>query len=176
MAKAKITLSSGAIAEIEGTAEEVHDLLSFYEGKKITYKKLKVVPHKTKQKVPDDKRPSSDEIVRIVNLIKTCKEADGIEKNILSKSKEANRVLLPLYIIHEYMDSAFGLATVEISKITNEIGKSFGVTRQNANRALVRSPESKYVLGDRTRKQGSGARYTLNDRGVAYLKSIIAEN
>ncbi len=41
MAKGKITLSSGATVEIEGTAEEIHELLNFYEAKEPIHKKLK---------------------------------------------------------------------------------------------------------------------------------------
>lgn len=72
------------------------------------------------------------------------------------------------------MGNAFGLTTTEISKVTTELGGRARVTRQNANRGLVRSPASRYVLADKARQKGTAPRYTLNARGVQYMKSIIA--
>lgn len=86
---------------------------------------------------------------------------------------EADRVLLPLYIVHEYFEDAFGLTNNEIETITKDLGRKIKASRQNANRQFVRKEASKYVLGDKTRKTGLKIRYTLNDRGVQYMKSVL---
>ena len=176
MPKASFTLPNGAAVTIDGTPAEVRRLLEFYGGKaeketrtgrmrtaKAVHKKLSAV-----------KKISPSRIAHIVNQNKSCPDAEDIEKNILEKSHEGNRVLLPLYVIHEYMGNAFGITTIEISRVTAELGKRVRVSRQAALRALVRSPASRYVLEDKARRRGIATRYTLDERGVQYMKSVIS--
>ncbi|MGD0174497.1 MAG: hypothetical protein ABSC61_08705 [Anaerolineales bacterium] len=176
MPKASFTLPNGTVVTIDGTPSEVRNLLAFYggnpeKGKDAGQKKSAKAGRK---KSSAEKKISPAKIAQIVNQIKSCPEAEGIEKNILAKSHEANRVLLPLYVIHEYMGNAFGITTIEISKVTAELGARVRVSRQAALRALVRSPASRYVLTDKARRRGIATRYTLDARGVEYLKTVIA--
>lgn len=169
MAKATIELANGGVVTIEGTPEEVQQLLEIYGGS----------PAGTSGKVtsvatePTVDAPPSDEpdLAQIVNLIKTSDEAEQIEEHILDKASAINRVLLPLYIIHEYLENRYGLTTVQISQITTDLGVR--ILRQNAYRALTGSG-SGYVVADRVRRRGVGAKYQLNRRGVKYLKTVIA--
>ncbi len=183
MIKTTFSLPNGTLVTIEGSREDVQNLLDYYNN---TSPRLSTLP-KHENKI--DNKParkvaksesftdiSPDTQIKIINLIRSCQEAEAIEKNILeAKSSEAVRVLLPLYIVHEYLENSFGLTTVEIGAITAELGSKVNVRRQNVLRAL-KSSASKYVLGDRARKAGIGTRYTISERGVQYIKSILAGN
>jgi len=182
MIKATFSLPNGTTVTIEGLQSDVQNLLDYYSGThpgeeippKHEGKKVVKPTHKTTK--PDTSDITPDTLIKIVNLIRSCPEAEAIEKNILeAKSSEAVRVLLPLYIIHEYIENSFGLTTVEIGDITAELGNKVKVRRQNVLRAVKHSA-SKYVLGDRARKVGTGTRYTISDRGVQYIKSILMGN
>jgi hypothetical protein len=109
-------------------------------------------------------------LVDIVNLVKTCEEAEAIEKQILDTNSEVNRALLPLYINHKYLNDNFSLKTTQIAKITKDLG--IPVTRQNALRAL-KYKGAKYVMSDDVRKPGQATFYRLNRRGIQYMRSII---
>jgi hypothetical protein len=182
MLKASFNLPNGTLVTIEGIPEDVRNLLDYYSNSHLLpeSKPPKDKPstkHPQQDATPNiSKGVTPDTLAQVVNLIKSCPEAEAIEEFILDKEKssEANRVLLPLYIIHEYLDNAFDLTTVEISKITTDLGPNVKVRRQNVLRALARSSASKYVLGDKTREIGTATRYKLNDRGVQYIKSILA--
>lgn len=176
MPKASFTLPNGTVVSIDGTPAEVRRLLEFYGGKPEKGKRAgQTHTAKSGHKKPSaEKKISPSRIAHIVNQIKSCPEAEDIEKNILEKTHEANRVLLPLYVIHEYMGNAFGITTIEISRVTAELGARVRVSRQAALRALVRSPASRYVLTDKARRRGIATRYTLDERGVQYMKNVIA--
>ncbi len=176
MPKASFTLPNGTAVTIDGTSAEVRRLLEFYGGKAEQEMRAgRTRPAKTIHKKPSAvKKISPSRIAHIVNQIKSCPDAEDIEKNILEKSHEGNRVLLPLYVIHEYMGNAFGITTIEISRVTAELGARVRVSRQAALRALVRSPASRYVLEDKARRRGIATRYTLDERGVQYMKSVIS--
>lgn len=183
MLKATFSLPNGTLVTVEGQQEDVQNLLDYYSNthpshpappKHESKTVIKPAPHKAPK--PESTDISTETHIKIVNLIRSCPEAEAIEKNILeAKSSEGLRVLLPLYIVHEHFENSFGLTTVEIESITAELGKKVKVRRQNALRA-VKSSVSKYVLGDRARKVGTGTRYTLSDRGVQYIKSVLEGN
>jgi hypothetical protein len=175
MPKAKINLNNGTVVEIEGTHEEVQKLLQFYGTQAISEPITNQKPqaeHHTNAEPTEGMQHSSIELdlTEIVNLVKTCDEAQSIETQILDRTSEVNRVLLPLYIVNQYLDDAFGLTTIEIATITTDLG--IRVFRQNALRALT-SSGSRYVIGDRVRKIGTATRYKLNRRGVQYMKDIL---
>ena len=181
MVKASFNLPNGTLVTIEGIPEDVRNLLDHFSNShlpKLKQPKRKTATKRSRQVATPtiSNGVTVDTLAQVVNLIKSCPEAEAIEKYILNKakSKEASRVLLPLYIIHEYLDNAFDLTTVEINKITTDLGPNVKVRRQNVLRALTRSSASNYVLGDKTRKIGTATRYKLNDRGVQYIKSVLA--
>jgi hypothetical protein len=176
MPKASFTLPNGTIVTIDGTPSEVRSLLAFYGGnpEKGGRAGQKQSTKAGSKNSAAEKKISLAKIAKIVNKIKSCPEAEGIERNILAKTFEANRVLLPIYVVHEHMGNAFGLTTSEISKVTAELGARVRVSRQAAFRALVRSPASRYVLSDTPRQMGIATRYTMDPRGVQYMKKVIA--
>lgn len=169
MANATLTLLNGTVVTIEGTTEEIKNLLDYYGagGKQINQKTLITGEKSLPRPISEKKtKPDDTDLSEIVNLAKTCSEAERMEEFIMDQSNEANRVLLPLYIVHEYVNKAFGLTTTEISKVTVELGSK--VSRQNVNRAL-KSSAPRYVI-----KQGSPNRYFINRRGIKHLKSVLS--
>ncbi len=63
------------------------------------------------------------DLAEIVRLVKNSDEAEAIERNILNRSSQVGRTLLPLYIVREYLKNAFGLLSGEISK---DLDRSWG--------------------------------------------------
>ena len=169
MPKAKVELPDGTVITIEGTQEEVRDLLEFYQSKR------KPEPSRPKTGV---KEPSGKTVVKkgvdhaeIVNLVKSVDEAEAIEKHILDRTSQVDRTLLPLYIVHQYLGKAFALTSGDISKVTTDLG--IPIATANASRTLS-GTASRYVIGDQVRKKGRPIRYKLSRRGVNYMKSVIS--
>ena len=176
MTEAKIELPDGTIIEIKGSTDAVKDIVdhvSSGRGAKESKKPEKKAKSKADAAAKDDpkKRAQEDDLAEIVNVIKTCDEADDIEKNVLDNGSEADRALLPLYIVKMYFDNRFPLSTVEISTIVTEF--SVSMRRQNALRALKGAGAS-YVITDGIRKRGVPTLFRLNRRGEKHLKEVIA--
>lgn len=176
MAKAQLTLPNGTVVEIEGSIEEVKELLEFYAG---AGGGGSAAPRKKAAKKSARKKAAAKDVVEsdalnltdIVNEVKSCDEAENIEARILDKSSQVDRTLLPIYIVHEYFDNQHGLSSGDVNKVTTQL--SVPVSQPNASKTLS-GTASKYVIGDSTRKKGSTVRYKLNRRGVKYLKSVIS--
>lgn len=127
MAKATLTLPGGAVVNLEGTPEEVRRLLELYSGQASapaaeTPRKRRGarVLRKVKRSA-SAQQPDGPDLNEIVNLVKNCDEAEAIEKNILDRASAVDRVLLPLYVVHEHQANRLGLTSGEISRITTEL-------------------------------------------------------
>jgi hypothetical protein len=176
MAKASFKFTNGTDVVIEGSPEEVQKLLAFYgpAGSAPFERTQNTRAAERVSKSPAAKlnAPANDEavdLVAIINHIKSCEQADLIEKNVLDKPSQLSRVVLPLGIVHEYMGNAHGLTSGEISKITTELG--IPMSMANTSRTLA-GLASKYVMGDKVRKTGQSVRYRLSRRGVEYFRSL----
>ena len=173
MAKASITLPNGTVVNIEGTPEEVRQLLEFYSGQpsEIQRRRSSKKPASTK-KAGKKKETVSEGVdcAEIVNLIKECDEAEAIEEQILDRTSQVNRTLLPLYIVHEYLANNHKLTSGEISKVTTDLG--IPISQPNASRTLS-GTASRYVIGDKVKKKGQPVRYKLSRRGVKYMKAVL---
>ena len=174
MSKASIKLANGTSVQIEGTPEEVAKLLALYGGGKsvapdqTSRGRTRTVP-KGKSQATAGARATPD-LSQIINLIKTCDEAEAIESKILDKVSQVNRILLPLYIAHEYLDNTPSLTSGEVSQITTDLG--IPVSQPNASTTLS-GTASRYVIGDKVRKRGQAVRYKLSRRGLQYLKGVL---
>ncbi|NOH02219.1 MAG: hypothetical protein HND47_09810 [Chloroflexi bacterium] len=171
MAKASFKIPNGANVSIVGTPKEIQEFLALYTG---TTEKLSSPTEERHIKKEDREistekkvKPEKADVEKIIQLAKTCKEADSIGKYILDQTNEANRVLVPLYIVHEYLDNAFALSTSQISEVT--IGLGAKVSRQNALRAVKFSAPGHVI-----KLSGKSPRYKIHRRGLAHLKSVIA--
>ncbi len=176
MPKATLTLPSGAVVTLEGTPEEVHRLLEMFSGQTASPvggrgpKRQRVRLQKALPPSASSGEVETPDINDIVNLVKNCEESEAIEQNILDRASTVDRVLLPLYVVHEHKANRFGLTSGEISRITTELGVR--VTQPNASVALG-DTASRYVIGDKVRKKGQPVRYRLSRRGLQYIKSVI---
>lgn len=182
MPTASIKLSNGTEINIEGTPEEVAKLLAIYNsssGKPPAFAgnlknkrpKQPKSSKKTATKNTDDNDDSPD-ISEIVNHIKNCDEAELIETKVLDKVGQVNRVLLPMYIVHEHMENQYHLTSGDISKVTVDLG--IPIKTPNVSVALS-GTASKYVMGDKVRKKGQPVRYKLSRRGIQYFKEILKD-
>jgi hypothetical protein len=178
MAKASIRLPNGTSVLIEGTTDEVRQLLEFYgqAGAAPAKPKGQAGVRKTersrKTKSEREKSQETDlpNLAEIINLIKNCDEADAIETHILDRTSQVNRILLPLYILHEHMDNRFALSSGDIKKITTDLG--IPIQTPNASHTLS-DTASRYVMGDKVRMRGRATRYKLSRRGLHYFKSVL---
>lgn len=170
MAKASFELANGTKVTIEGSANEVHEFLNVFD---------KSPPSRAKPPKQDrDGRPSaatgengnSLDLHELVNTAKNCDDAEAIERQILDRTSQVDRILLPLYLVHEHFRNKVGLSSGEIAKVTRELGVP--VSQPNASTALS-GVASRYVMGDNVRQRGRPVKYKLNRRGVQYLKSVI---
>jgi hypothetical protein len=127
--------------------------------------------HKVKGHTKEKRETSNTpDISRIINQIKNCDDAEIIEAKVLDKVGQVNRILLPLYIVHEYLDNTYSLTSGEIGQITTDLG--IPVQQPNASRILS-GTASKYVIGDKVRKKGQPVRYKLSRSGVQYFKEVL---
>jgi hypothetical protein len=180
VAKATLTLQNGTVVNIEGTTKEVRALLDFYGGgashatsarskQELTGRRKKVAAPKASEATGDAESPSTN-LSDIIATVKNCEEADAIEHQVLDRTSQVDRTLLPLYIVHEHFDNAFGLSSGDVSKITTDLGVP--VSQSNASTTLS-GTASKYVIGDRVRRKGQPVKYKLSRRGVKYIRSVI---
>src|SRR5205809_7286740 len=98
MVRASLTLPNGTSVNIEGSPDEVKKLLDFYGAKPQE-------PTKPSQRaLVRHQRPTQEaaaDITEIVRHVKDSEEAEAIERNILNRSSQVDRTLLPLDNIHE---------------------------------------------------------------------------
>lgn len=176
MPKANLELPDGTTIVVEGSVEEIERIVAFYRNQAQAAKakpKEKGKGDGAKKSVSAARSRPKDTVdhAEIINLVKTCDEAELIEKQILSRTSQVDRTLLPLYIVHEHLDNAFGLNSGDINKITTDLG--IPISTANASHTLSRTA-SRYVIGDKVRKKGRPVAYKLHPRGAEYFKSVIS--
>jgi hypothetical protein len=178
-----MTLPNGTKVDIEGTTEEVAHLLATV-GQAGSAGQTKS-PHspavrKKARRVARDKGGAKGksvteqpvvEITAIVNAVKNCDEADAIEEKILDKTSQVDRTLLPLYVMHEYIEVKQGLTSGDINRVTTQLG--IPISTANASSTLS-GTASRYVMADSVRKKGVPVRYTLSRKGTQYMKGVLA--
>ena len=171
MAKATITLANGTIVSIEAEPEELEKIISLYSSS--TEKKEEIKKIKTKTEEPVVQENNEINLSILVNTYKSSDEAELIDRNILDRSSVVDRILLPLYLIHNYIGGEVALTSGEISKFLGQI--NINIFQPNVAKALS-TTASKYVIGDKTRKKGQAVKYRLSRRGVQYMNSVIKGN
>jgi len=178
MVKALITLPNGTEITIDGTPEEVQSLLDHYgrpndKGPEKTLQKKSQPKKKRTARSSESNSTASGgtvDLAEIVNLVKNCDEAEAIETEVLDRTSQVDRVLLPMYIVHEHLDNAFGLSSGDIATITREL--SVPISQANVSHTLS-GTAAKYVMGDGVRKKGAKLTYKLSRRGLTYIKGVI---
>jgi len=143
--------------------------LSGYTGQGAHPENIKLPKNPNLSQLTEQHAGQSD-LSKIVNLVKSCDEAELIEKNILDRSSQVDRVLLPLYITYHYLKDLMPLTTGDIVKVLSNLG--INILQPNVAKTIS-STASKYVMGDRVRKPGQSVRYRLSRRGYQYMSSVI---
>lgn len=169
MAKASLTLPDGTTVQIEGSAEEIQKIIALHRPTVATPIKPTKPKSVRNKNVKSIEGPNVD-LNEIVNSIKNCDEAENIERNILDRTSQVDRILLPLYIGKKYIDAKITLTSGDISKVLGDLG--INIFTPNVANALSGSA-SKYVIGDKVRKKGQVVRYKISRRGEQYLESVI---
>jgi hypothetical protein len=171
MAKASLTLPDGTTVQIDGSPDEIQKIISLHrppqkEAKELvsTFKKEQA----TKKETPVEKHELN--LSSLVNTTKSCEEFDQIETNILDRSSVVDRLLLPLYVAHEYISEHLSLTSGDITKYLSQF--SVNIAQPNIAKNLS-STASRYVIGDSIREKGRATRYRISRKGLAYLKSVI---
>lgn len=180
MAKATLTLANGTTVAIDGTPDEIRQLLDFYtHGPKIeaTAPAKKAQARKAQEKDSAPRKDASPDagpdLSAIVNLIKECDDAEAIETHVLDKNSVIDRTLLPLYIVHQHLKAAGGLTSGDVNRITTDLGVP--VRTPHASTALSSGAKG-YVIADKIRRKGVPVRYVLSRRGVEYMRSVLSPN
>jgi hypothetical protein len=179
MPTASVTLPDGSVIKVDGSVDEVERILRVYAenvGRAATPKsgssKLaprKSVPRKSESAETATETPNYHEIV---NKINDCEAAEAIAEKILDKKDVLNRVLLPLYIVHEYFDDKWGLSSGDVAKILADL--KIKVDISNASKKLS-GPAKGFLQSDGIRKRGGGGgvRYRLNRRGIKHFENFL---
>jgi hypothetical protein len=175
MATAKLVLPNGASVTIEGTPEEVHQLMQLYASTNAAVKgggAPRRAPASQDESPAEPRTPQfeGDVIAAVVNQIKSSSSAEAIESKILDQRSQMNRILLPLFIINMEMNDEFGLTSGEIAKVTRQLGVPVG--QPDVSKILAKEA-ARYVLGDSARTPGRPVRYKLSRRGVQYVESLL---
>ncbi len=155
MPKADVTLPSGAKISIEGSTEEVQELLQIYTegGSKSPVEKPSSRKASTKRPSGAAASPkaSSVDAARVVNAMKDSDDWDAIEKNVLDKRDRLPRVLMPLYAVKAYLNEDLELTSGDVHRITKELGVPLS---QPAASTVLSGSGSKHVMAGRSRVKG----------------------
>lgn len=172
MARAEFRLPNGTIVNIEGSPEEIEGLLQYYGSTEPPKSRGKpAAPRAAPTKSEPADNGDVDVVHEVCSQIKSSDRFDAVESTILDQRSQLNRVLLPLFVIHEEMNNRYGLTSGDISKITRELSVPIG--RPDVSNLLAKEA-SKYVIGDRKRVHGKPVHYKLSRRGVQYMEAVLA--
>lgn len=174
MATTKIELPNGTVITIEGSVDEVQQIIAATTTQPAT----PVVPKKQQSTSRRKRVPSAAtqtaaptvDLANIVNKIKSSTDFDAISTQVLDSRNTLHRVLLPLYFMDDGNENSSGLTSGEISRITRDLGVPIAVA--NVSRCLSGDARG-YVTGDRMRVKGQPVRYKLMRRGVQYFRAIL---
>jgi hypothetical protein len=170
MPKATLTLSSGTLVTIEGTAEEVSRLLELHEvTEPRKFQNATSAEASGESKDQKDQHVPSFALHDIVNLVRDCDEAERIETRVLDGRSQVDRTLLPLHIVHKHLGDRFPLAASEIAEICKQLGVP--VALENVAK-MLRGPASKFVMIE---SGGPPKRFKINRRGAEYFSSLLSE-
>lgn len=168
MVKSTIKLENGTLITVEGTVEEVAKLISIYgsHGSVQTTKENKNAP---KHDVDDGDKMDT---IALVNATKDSEYYEGIEKHILDKAGQVDRVLLPLFIAEIKFGADAALTSNDVYKFLKEFGINMALP--NISKTLS-GPAKNYVMSNSVRKKGTACSYRLSRKGKQHIEQILAK-
>jgi hypothetical protein len=176
--KTTVTLPSGTVITVDGTVEDIERIISAATASTVMGSGREQVSRmQTSSSVAPDKQtdePVESELnlVELVHLAKTCNEAESIAKHVLDKRSVVNKILLPLYLVHEHKSNSHGLTSGQISRVLKELGTPIDV--RNVSTSLSGQARG-FVTGDKVRVRGQAVSYKMIRRGVQYFKETLAQ-
>lgn len=169
MAESTIKLPDGTVITIRGNPEEIKRIVSIYSFKDVKGAgTVRGAPAKKSKK--EDRE--EDMVMTVVNCIKNSDEASVIEENILDRSSQVDRVLLPLYIVEKYLSGKIFLTSGHIYHILKELG--INMLQPNISKTL-RGTALKYVIGDKKVKPGAAVGYKISRQGLKYISKVLGD-
>lgn len=169
MAKTTIKLPDGTHITVEGSTEEVVKILNLYKGESSSVSTEKVKT-KTTQSRKDAKKKTVD-VLSLVNAAKNSEDFDQMEKMVLDKSSQVDRVLLPLLVAEREFSGDCALTSGDIYEFLKQFGINMALP--NVSKTLGK-PAQKYVMADKARKKGGDVRYVISRPGKKYLEQILS--
>ena len=170
-----IKLPNGTVITVDGSVEETARVMAIVSGGTAAKEESRTsVPRsapETNGASGNAKEESQIDLVDVIRFAKTCAESNVIASKILDQRSVLNRVLLPLYLIHEYKENSHGLTSSQISLVVKELGVPIDV--RNVSTCLS-GPVRPYIIGDRVRVKGQSVEYKLVRRGVDYMKQVLS--
>jgi hypothetical protein len=175
MAKATLTLRNGTTVTIEGDVTEVQRLLEVYDQPARPRQREDTAPkgarssRRAREHEPAPVGPQPNEIA---NATKDCPESTAMEKHILDGRSQLNRVLLPLYVVSQYLDGRYALVMSEISQATRDLGALVEPTNVAK---VMRTVGGRFVMAEGGRGRGE-RRFRISRRGIDHVKSVLKGN
>jgi hypothetical protein len=169
MPKASIELPNGTKIEIDGTIEEIQRITDQYRSPA----PAAAAPGLRQAAAPAaalDDADTEPDIARIVALIREIDEAEIIERQVLNSRDVLNRVLLPLYIVHNHVNQAMGLTSGDIEKVTDQLSVKVNISSAST---MLSGRAKAFVTGDAVRKKGGTVRYRINRRGIQHFNGVL---
>ncbi len=171
-----IELPNGTKITIEGSVEEVANIVMLYGQSGVSQPKSSGTPQgpsRSKGAAPNSSEGADIalDIPRLVEIIKDCDEAEVIEAKILDQRDALNRVLMPIFVANKYIDTNLGLTSGDVQKVTDQLGVKVDI----ASASKILSGRAKaFVSGDAVRKKGAPVRYKLTRRGMQYMEDLVS--
>jgi len=176
--KSTVKLPNGTLITVEGAVEDIERVITAATASSIssggfeqTSKKQNRLPSNAPSRTDSSVDEASVNLVEIVHLAKTCDEADAIAEQVLDKRSAVNRILLPLFLVHEHKSNAYGLTSGQISKVLKELGTPMDVRNVST---ILSGPAKGLVTGDKVRTQGQAVSYKIIRRGVQHFKQALS--
>lgn len=173
MAKSTIRLPNGTEITVDGSAEEIKAILLSVSTTNSSAS-TQALPERASPKEATSQASSEvieDIVQEVVIRIKNHAFADAIGANILDKKSLVNRVLLPLFVVHEEVGGTMYITSGEIRSVLKELGISASLP--NISNTLSGSA-SKYVMKEKRVIKGGKGKYRLTRPGVQYVKALLA--
>lgn len=170
MVKSIIKLENGTIITVEGSVEDVAKLMSVY-GEHNSQTSVHS-PRKTVKKEVSSQGEDKIDAILLVNATKDAKDYEEIEKNILDKASQVDRVLLPIFIAERRFGGDASLTSNDIYKYLKEFGINMALP--NISKTLG-GPAKNYIMGDSVRKKGSATSYRISRKGKQYVNQMLSK-
>jgi len=136
------------------------------DSKKATPKRKAVTRQAKKE--PEEGNSDSVDIMGIVNEINDADNHPIIEKNILKKANQLNRILLVFYFAHKVHKDT-GITTGDIEAVTHQLG--IRIKKSNAGGCI--KTNSKYFAAENVRRKGAVVKYKINRKGIEEFENLI---